>query len=85
MIDEHDSEQGYCRKLGHVLHFGYCRIAERGNPCSGILNCWFETFAVQEFIGAHYSKEEIESMLAPPPPKISALMEIVEKARKSRE
>lgn len=83
MIEEHDSRETYCRLLGHHLSFKYCRSAADGLPCAKILDCWFETFPVQEFINKHFSKHELESVFAPPKPKISSLIEAVEKAKKN--
>jgi hypothetical protein len=81
-MDTHDKEEGYCRTLGHYVPFIYCRTMKDGVPCHRILDCWFERFPVDEFLKAHYSQEEIASILEPPRPKISSLIDLIEKARK---
>ena len=67
--------------LGHHLGFSYCRTMNESLPCSKILDCWFETFAVQEFIEQNYTEEERQKIFAPPKPKITSLLEAIEKAK----
>ena len=54
MIEKHDTEYGYCRKLGHHLHFKYCRSEQNGEPCGKIQDCWFEKFDVRTYMDEHY-------------------------------
>jgi len=37
---------------------------------------------IEEFIRQHYSQEEIDQILSPPKPKITTLVELIEKAKK---
>ncbi|MCK4765738.1 MAG: hypothetical protein KAW12_26300 [Candidatus Aminicenantes bacterium] len=83
MIEEHDSKEIYCRILGHHLGFKYCRSAANGLPCRKLPDCWFEVFPVQAFMEKHFSKEEIDSVLAPPKPKLSSLLEAIKRAQES--
>ena len=85
MKEEHDSKSVYCRKLGHGLKFGYCREVNDGLPCFKVQDCWFEIFAVQEYLCEHYTKEELVKGLAPPPTKMEALLDIVSMIKKRNE
>ena len=84
MLEENDSRETYCRLLGHYLRFKYCRSVKNGLPCAKILDCWFETFLVKKFIEKHFSKNELETIFIPPKPKISSLLEAIEKAKKGK-
>ncbi len=83
MIDEHDPKKGYCRKLGHYIEFKYCRLENNGIPCGKILDCWFKIFPVEEFVDSNYTDEEKMLLFKPQAPKISSLIELIEKARKA--
>jgi len=68
--------------LGHFLTFDYCRASNEGLPCSKVLDCWFQHFAIQEFMENNYSAEEQKKIFSPPKPKILSLTEILEQAQK---
>ena len=78
-----DSEEGYCRRLGHHVPFSYCvtEKQEKKLPCSLILDCWFEKIPIEEYIRKNYTKEEISRIFAASPPKITSLLDLVNKAR----
>ena len=63
MINKHDTRENYCRMLGHVLNFKYCRTMKEGLPCGRILDCWFEVMPIQEFIGQVYRERLKESKI----------------------
>ena len=81
MKDQHDSKEGYCKMLGHFLTFNYCKTANKGVPCSKVLDCWFQQFNIQEFIKENYSADEQKSIFEPPKSKILSLSEILEQAQ----
>lgn len=81
MKEEYDNEEGYCRMLGHFLTFSYCRSMNKGFPCGRVLDCWFQTFAVQQFINDHYSAEEQKIIFTPAKSKVLTLAEILEQAQ----
>ncbi len=81
MSNQHDTEEGYCKILGHFLTFDYCRTANKGIPCSKVLDCWFQQFPVQEFISENYSEEEQKKIFEPPKAKILSLTEILQQAQ----
>ncbi|MBC8318855.1 MAG: hypothetical protein H8E41_13200 [Desulfobulbaceae bacterium] len=82
MIDTHDTRENYCRMLGHVLSFQYCRTMKEGLPCGRILDCWFEVMPIQEFIEENYSTEEKIKIFEPPKQRMLSLLELIEKAKK---
>jgi hypothetical protein len=81
MIEDFDSEEIYCRKLGHRLSFKYCRIERNGLPCARILDCWFERFPIEDFINTHYTEEEQARIFAPPKQKTETLIDLIKKAQ----
>jgi hypothetical protein len=82
-IKEHDDRTIRCPMLGHELTFGYCRRPGRDLPCSRIFDCWHETFGVEDFIRDHYTEEQIQQILAPPKPKMTSLLELIQQAQKN--
>jgi hypothetical protein len=80
MKEQYDTREGYCRMLGHILSFRYCRVMNTGLPCHNILNCWFERFDVETFVAENYSEEELQNIFKPPKMKIATMIEVVGKA-----
>jgi hypothetical protein len=80
VIESHDREQGYCRRLGHHLAFGYCRRVNQGLPCTLVRDCWFERFAVVEFLEANYTGEELARSAAPAPGKLVSILAAMSRA-----
>lgn len=76
-----DEHRGYCRLLGHEVVFAYCRIAKEGLPCFKILDCWYERLPVEDYIQTLYSPEERGQILARPAPKMTTLVDLINKAR----
>ncbi len=83
-ITEFDTIAGYCRMLGHKVPFTYCRSMKEGLPCSKILDCWFEILPIEQFVTDHYTPEEQEKFLLPSKPKVATLIELIEKAKRSK-
>ncbi|MEA3469850.1 MAG: hypothetical protein U9R57_16735 [Thermodesulfobacteriota bacterium] len=81
MKDKYDKKEGYCKMLGHFLTFNYCRSANKGLPCSKVLDCWFQHFPIQEYINENYSADEQTKIFEPPKTKILTLAEILEQAQ----
>ncbi len=82
-IDIYDTEEGYCRMLGHYVPFKYCRTVKDGLPCHRVLDCWFERLPVEAFIAANYSEDEQKKIFEQPQPKIASLLEIIKRAKKN--
>lgn len=80
-IEIHDDKVMYCRMLGHEVPFKYCRTGATGQVCRRIFDCWFQTFDVASFMRAHYTDAEIQSILAPPKPKMATLAELIRQAQ----
>jgi len=82
-IDQHDNEKIYCRMLGHHLTFAYCRQGASAQPCRKIFDCWFEMLDVEQFMREHFTEEQLKSLLAPPKPKTTSLIELIQQAQKN--
>ncbi|MCU0822127.1 MAG: hypothetical protein MUC95_06605 [Spirochaetes bacterium] len=82
-IESFDTIQTYCRKLGHYVPFKYCRTVNDSLPCHKIKDCAFEKLPVEDFLQAHYSKDDMEKIFNPPADKISTLIDLIERAKKS--
>ena len=79
--DVHDENEQRCRMLGHPVPFRYCRQLPEGRPCRLIVDCWQGHFDVTAWLESEYTPEEIEAILAPPKPKLTSLVELIERAR----
>ncbi len=78
-----DAYQIRCPKLGHAVTFSYCRMENRGLPCFKTLDCWFQTFPVEEYLRERLTKEEWEtSFEMKRPTKVQSLLELIEAAKK---
>jgi hypothetical protein len=82
-IEAHDELSTRCRLLGHAVPFSYCRQVNDGLPCRLVLDCWHEKFEVAAFVKEHYTEDQIKGFLAPPKPKMTTLVELIDKAKQS--
>ncbi len=85
MDTSHDGREVYCRMLGHVLAFRYCRTMQEGLPCGRILDCWFELMDIRSFVAGNYSREEQEKIFAPAPSRLDTLYGVVSRLREDKE
>ncbi len=76
-----DHLEQYCRMLGHEIRFGYCRLQPEGRPCRRIVECWQGRLDITDFLKKRCSDEEIREILAPPKPKVTSILELIERAR----
>jgi hypothetical protein len=70
-----------CPMLGHLVPFTYCKSPGTDLPCRKILDCWHERIDIAAFLDEMLSSEEMESITAPPKPKVMQLLELVQKAK----
>ncbi len=82
--DQFDSEELYCRKLGHHLKFAYCRKELNGLPCVKIRDCWFEKIPIDDYLEQNFKVEQISYLFEPPKSKITSLFEIIQKAQQAK-
>lgn len=79
----HEEKQIRCPKLGGPVHFDYCRMEERGRPCSRALSCWSAHFNVDAYFRMTLSTQEFERcFMSPQRSKVSTIIELIERARK---
>lgn len=81
MIEENDSRELYCRMLGHMLNFHYCRTMKEGLPCGKIRDCWFSSISVDDFLDAHYDAEEKKLIFSEPKSRLQMILESAQRAR----
>ena len=74
-IDKYDSKEIYCRRLGGIVPFKYCRTVNEKLPCPTIISCWEIKFNVEEFIKACYEEAEIEKFLFMKKSRLDRIME----------
>jgi hypothetical protein len=78
-----DDNQIRCSRLGHHLAFSYCRVENKGLPCSKIMDCWYEYFLIEDYLRKELNTEEWEKVFnRPVKPKILSLVELIEAAKK---
>ena len=87
MLNDHDEDIILrCRRLGHEVNFRYCRQENGGKPCRLILDCWWETFDVREFLRANLPKEDMDLVeragRSPGVPKLASLLDLIEQAKR---
>jgi len=75
-----------CPKLGHEVDFSYCRRENNGLPCTRTILCWSSYFDVESFLRNELSEEEWNKVFESPlQPKIITLLELIEKAKKTKD
>jgi len=78
-----DTVQIRCPRLGHQIHFSYCRTENFGLPCPRIIFCWQPYFAVEAYLRREMPEEEWRDAFAKPvQPKVLTLVELIEQAQK---
>jgi hypothetical protein len=77
-----DEREQRCPMLGHPVPFRYCRQLPEGRPCRLIIDCWQGRFDVVSLLQERYTPEEIGAILAPPKPKLTSIVELIERAKK---
>jgi len=85
-IEEHDALIIYCPQLGGEIPFRYCRMVNEGLPCRKIMVCWEFRIEISNFLGKHYSLDQVQRALAPPTKtRIDTILELIEKAKKIKD
>ena len=71
-----------CPKLGGPVYFRYCRTCgEEGAACHKIFDCWWERFDVFNYLKKRLPEAEFQKLMAVrPKPKMTSLVELMEKA-----
>ncbi len=85
MDTSHDGREVYCRMLGHVLAFRYCRTMQEGLPCGRILDCWFELMDIRTFVAENYTRQELRRIFAPSPSRLDTICEVVNSLRRQEQ
>ncbi|MGZ3559869.1 MAG: hypothetical protein ACXU97_12230 [Thermodesulfobacteriota bacterium] len=86
MIEQHDALVIYCPQLGGEIPFRYCRTVNEDLPCRRIVVCWEFRIKISEFLGEHYSIDQIERALAPPTKtRLDTILELIQKAQRIKE
>ena len=74
-----------CRRLGNPVPFSYCRIENKGLPCSPIIDCWYDYFMIEDFLRQELEPDEWERIFSEPPKqKVLTLIELIEEAKKRK-
>jgi len=79
-----DTLQIRCARLGHQIHFSYCRTENLGLPCHRIILCWQPYFVVEAYLRRELTPEEwLDAFAKPVQPKVLTLVELIEQAQKA--
>jgi hypothetical protein len=55
---------------------------ELEQPCFKVVDCWWETFDIVQYLQDHLSEDHLDRVMnARPKPKLTSLVEAVEQAR----
>ena len=76
-----------CPRLGSPVTFHYCETTgEDGLPCFKIFDCWWEFFNVVDYLKGKMTERQFELLSAKrPKPKITGILELIEKAQKNND
>jgi hypothetical protein len=78
--------QRRCPRLGGPVSFDYCwTCGDAKQPCWKIVDCWWETFDIVNYLKKNLSEEEFNRLIhAKPKPKITSLVELIEQAKQHK-
>ncbi len=85
MIEQHDDKAMRCPRVGGEVNFRFCRFENNMLPCRFIVGCWQGQIEIEVFLNEQYSEEELDSIFTPPRPKMETLVDLMEKARKTKQ
>jgi hypothetical protein len=79
----YDDRQRYCPRLGHPVHFDYCRIGgDNQCPCFKVFDCWWEQFDVVGYFKQQLTAAEFKRVAgAPLPNKTTSLIDLIKQAK----
>ena len=82
MADDKEHLDRRCPMLGGPVPFKYCmKCGDNGDPCWKIIDCWWEEFDIKAYLKDTVSASIIDKIEnAKPRPKVSTLVELIEKA-----
>lgn len=86
-VDDKDSLDRRCPRLGGPVPFKYCRTTgEGGMPCFKIMDCWWETFDIRTYLENSLSEADFKTILeAKPPDKIASILDLIEQAKQRKQ
>lgn len=71
-----------CPRLGHQIHFDYCRKENMGAPCFKTLDCWYLRFDVVGHLKSEMAEEEFNAAFEKPAkPKVASLLDLIRQAQ----
>lgn len=72
-----------CPRLGGPVSFRYCRTCgHEKQACWKIIDCWWETFDVVQYLRDTLPQRQLSRILNPKPPsKIAGILHCADKAR----
>ncbi len=87
MDTRYDMLERHCPRLGGPVSFRYCRQSgDNSLPCWKVFDCWWERFDVVSCLKRELSEEQFTELASyQPKPKAISLIEMIERAKASRE
>lgn len=85
MVEPKDNKMIRCPRVGGYVNFKFCRTENNLLPCRWVVGCWHMYMDINEFLDKNFSKEELDKIFVPPNPKIESLVELIDKAKQSKE
>jgi hypothetical protein len=84
-MTKYDHLEVRCPRLGGEVMFQYCKEEGGDLPCPRILSCWSSFFPVEAYLRDQISSENWDRFTGQvPKDKVSTLLELIERAKRSR-
>ena len=75
-----------CPRLGGPVGFKYFMSGVGENPCAKVVDCWWETFDIVQYLRDNLSEDQFNRVLnARPRPKVASLVELIAQAKKRQD
>ncbi len=84
MEENKDQLERRCPRLGGPVTFRYCRTSGDDDlPCWKVMDCWWEYFDVVAYWKRNLAEEQFTRLVnTKPKPKVTSLVELIEKAKR---
>jgi N utilization substance protein B len=83
-LDSSDNFSKRCPRLGGPVPLSYCMQSGEGSlPCFKVIDCWWQDFDIQTYLGERLTQDEFDRLInSKPPAKVASLVELIEQAKK---
>lgn len=86
MLEDYESKEIRCPRLGGEVRFSYCRHESGNMPCTRTIQCWEAYFPVRQLLMADMAPQDWERFSEQQPKdKMTTLLDLIEAAKRRKQ